>query len=167
MKPRMNCHRHNFSDAYAASKVNNGTCAFLTVVYSFNFISFNPEFQISGRWAPRIVDRSCLTVYAISRWLFFLCPPPPLLFFNSRSFFLLLETIFHSCILGHASFFLCFSLCARIDFRQSPKKKKTQKNKCAFRFAVWNPTTKFACPGRYRRLCSIYWKNPVRSTGKA
>ena len=34
------------------------------------------------------------------------------------------------CILlffiGHASFFLCFSLCARIDFRQSPK-KKTQK----------------------------------------
>ena len=25
--------------------------------------------------------------------------------------------------LGHASFFLCFSLCARIDFRQSPKKK--------------------------------------------
>ena len=56
-----------------------------------------------------------------------------------------------SILLGHASFFLCFSLCARIDFRQSPK-KKTQ-IKCALRF-VRNPTTKFACLHRYRRLHS-------------
>ena len=35
-------------------------------------------------------------------------------------------------------FFLCFSLCARIDFRQSAEKKK----KCSFRFSVWNPNTK-------------------------
>ena len=62
---------------------------------------------------------------------------------------------------GHASFFLCFSLCALIDFRQSPKKKKKNtkiKCTCAFRFAVWNPTTKFVCPHQYRCLHSMIFQ---------
>ena len=50
--------------------------------------------------------------------------------------------------LGQARFFLCFSLCARINFHQSAENKKQNKIKCSFRFSAW-PNTKFACS--YRR----------------
>ena len=39
-------------------------------------------------------------------------------------------------------------------FANQPKKKNTKS--LAFRFAAWNPTTKFACRQRYRRLHSIW-----------
>ena len=52
-------------------------------------------------------------------------------------------------------FFLCFSLCARVDFRHSPKKKKTQTALSDLLRGI--PPQRFSCPHRYRRLHSMIY----------